>query len=255
MTKDNNDPLRIQCWSGPRNISTAFMYAWAQRADTTVYDEPIYAQYLARFDRGHPMTSEVLASQSHNIDEVINNIILGPCATPVLFIKQMAHHLRDTRTDFLAHTKNLLLVRDPLDMLRSLSQHMPQCTIDDTGLVEQVELLDAMVAQGQTPTVIDSQWVLRDPENALATLCSRLGIAFDPAMLTWPPGPKPYDGVWADVWYQRVHSSTGFTAHQPNINPLPDINPLPPHLEPVLKAAQPLYNRLMQHALQTPPPR
>ena len=38
--------LRINCWSGPRNISTSFMYAFRQRSDTTVFDEPIYAHYL-----------------------------------------------------------------------------------------------------------------------------------------------------------------------------------------------------------------
>lgn len=38
---------RICLWSGPRNVSTALMYL-AQRADTVVYDEPLYAHYLSK---------------------------------------------------------------------------------------------------------------------------------------------------------------------------------------------------------------
>lgn len=236
--------LRIQCWSGPRNISTAFMYAWAQRADTTVVDEPLYAAYLKRFDRGHPLTDEVLASQSHEPDMVIEQVILGPVETPVLFCKQMAHHLRGLDTGFLAATENLVLVRHPADMLRSLSVQLPTCELADTGLPEQVHLLDEIVAAGGRPLVVDSHAVLADPAGVLAATCERLGLAPDPAMLSWPAGPKPYDGVWAPAWYGNVHRSTGFGPPRP-----PSDTPLPEHLRTVLAEAEPLYRRLLAHSL------
>jgi len=37
--------IRINLWSSPRNVSTALMYSFAQRLDTTVVDEPLYAYY------------------------------------------------------------------------------------------------------------------------------------------------------------------------------------------------------------------
>jgi len=37
---------RINLISGPRNISTALMYSFANRADTEVFDEPMYGYYL-----------------------------------------------------------------------------------------------------------------------------------------------------------------------------------------------------------------
>ena len=43
-----SDIKRICLWSGPRNISTALMYSFAQRDDTAVYDEPLYAHYLSK---------------------------------------------------------------------------------------------------------------------------------------------------------------------------------------------------------------
>ena len=35
--------MRIALWSGPRNVSTALMYSFRQRPDTTVIDEPLYS--------------------------------------------------------------------------------------------------------------------------------------------------------------------------------------------------------------------
>jgi len=39
--------VRIAMWSGPRNISTAMMRSFENRADCAVVDEPFYAAYLA----------------------------------------------------------------------------------------------------------------------------------------------------------------------------------------------------------------
>ena len=38
---------KICLWSGPRNISTALMYSFAQRPQCKVFDEPLYAHYLS----------------------------------------------------------------------------------------------------------------------------------------------------------------------------------------------------------------
>ena len=234
---------RIQCWSGPRNVSTALMYSWRQRNDTTVVDEPFYAHYLSLDDRGHPGVAEVLASQSTDADGVIRDVILGPCPTPVLYVKQMAHHLKGVDRSHLAHTANLLLVRDPEDMLASLSVQLPDCDLSDTGLRESAALLDAVLAEGGTPVVIDSRRLLEDPAGVLSRVCGRVGLAFDEAMLSWPAGPKPEDGVWAPHWYASVHRSTGFAPYRPSPHPLPD------RVRPILDEARPLYNRLCDYAV------
>ncbi|MDB4110185.1 sulfotransferase family protein [bacterium] len=235
--------IRVQCWSGPRNISTALMYSWRQRADTTVYDEPLYAHYLTRDDRGHPGVPEILASQRHDPDAVISDVILGPCATPVLYIKQMAHHLNGVDRRHLAHTENILLVRHPRDMLASLSVQLPNCELSDTGLVESVELLDAILAEGGSPVVIETQSLLRDPAGVLGQVCERVGLDFDPAVLSWPAGPKPEDGVWAKHWYDNVHASTSFAPYVPSSRDVPE------KTLAVLDQAMPLFERLAQFAI------
>lgn len=219
------------------------MYSWRQRADTTVFDEPLYAHYLTLDDRGHPGIDETLASQQHDADDVIRDIILGPCPTPVLYIKQMAHHLKGVDRTLLAHTENILLVRHPRDMLASLSVQLPHCELADTGLVESVDLLDAILAEGGSPVVIETQSLLRDPAGVLAQVCARVGLDFDPSVLAWPAGPKPEDGAWARYWYDSVHASTGFTQYAPSNRPVPE------RTQPVLEQALPLFERLATYAL------
>ena len=233
----------IQCWSGPRNISTALMYSWRQRPDFSVVDEPFYAFNMTLGTRGHPGTDEVIASQSTDPDEVIERVIFGEYPTPHVYIKQMAHHLKGVDRSHLARTENLLLTREPTQMLASLSVQVPECTLADTGLTECVELLDAVVAEGGTPIVIDSQRLLADPEGVLTTVCELLGLDFDPVVLSWPAGPKPEDGVWAEHWYASVHESTGFAPRPPSNHPVPE------RLGPILEEAVPLYERLLEFAV------
>lgn len=230
-------------WSGPRNISTALMYSWRQRADTTVVDEPIYAHYLRVTGRQHPGGAEALATQNSNGDEVVRDVLLGDYPTPVVFFKQMAKHLVELDRSFLPSGAHVLLTRDPHDMLTSLQNQLPDATLEDTGFTELVEILEWVRAAGATPVVIESRTLLQDPPSVLAELCDRLGLAFDPAMLAWPAGPKPEDGAWAPHWYDRVHESTGFAPWQPKQATLL------PELEPVLAEAQPLYEQLLPYAL------
>ena len=59
---------RIFLWSGPRNISTTLMYSFAQRKDTKVFDEPLYAFYLSQTDAKeyHPDAELIINSMENN---------------------------------------------------------------------------------------------------------------------------------------------------------------------------------------------
>jgi len=235
--------IRINCWSGPRNISTALMYSFRQRSDTTVVDEPLYAHYLRVTGRSHPGRGEVLRTQNPDGRSVVADLILGDFDAPVVFFKQMAHHLVDLDRSFLDECQNILLTRHPAEMIASFAVNVPDVTLADTGLTQLVELLDAILDAGNEPVVIDSRVLLDDPAGVLADVCNRIGINFEEAMLSWPAGPKPEDGSWGEHWYHGVRRSTGFAPYSAK-NLV-----LPPELEPVLTAAMPLYKRLAAHAV------
>ena len=214
---------RICLWSGPRNVSTALMYAFAQRSDTQVIDEPLYAHYLYNTNRAaaHPGIAEVMASMSTDGERVIREVILGPCETPVLFMKHMAHHLISIDRYFLQQTLNVFLIRDPREMLPSLTKVIGTPTLADTGLKTQYDLLIDLRAAGQSPPILDARLLLENPSDVLHQLCERLGLPFEAAMLSWRVGGNPADGVWAPYWYQNVHRSTGFAPYQPKSEPFP----------------------------------
>lgn len=236
--------LRINIWSSPRNLSTALMYSFRQRADTHVVDEPLYAHWLRVSGSAHPGRDDVLAAQDPDGEAVVRDVVLGAYDTPVVVFKQMAKHLVDLDRGFLAECRNVLLTRDPYEMITSFQHQVPDTTLDETGFVELVELLDAMLANGEEPIVIDATELLRDPERVLAELCRRLGLDPDPAMLSWPAGPKPEDGVWAPHWYAGVHASTGWQPYRPK----DDV--LLPHNESTYRATLPYFERLAAYVIR-----
>lgn len=234
---------RINLWSGPRNVSTAVMYAFRERPDTSVVDEPLYAHYLSRTGVEHPVVQDVIASQDTDGEAVVRDVLLGPSPTPVRFFKHMAHHLVGLDTGFLASMENILLTRDPFEMLPSLINQVPDVEIEGTSLPMQVRMVDRILEGGGTPVVIESKRLLTDPEGTLRAVCARLDLPWDPGMLSWEEGPKPEDGVWAPHWYHNVHRSTGFARYQPKDGEFP------PHLRPLLAECTPLYERLLEWAI------
>ncbi|MEM6307936.1 MAG: HAD family hydrolase, partial [Pseudomonadota bacterium] len=204
--------MKIAMWSGPRNLSTALMYAFGNRADCAAIDEPFYAAYLAASGADHPMRDMVLASQSQNPADVIAHLTgPNPGNAPLWYQKHMTHHMGGISLDWLDRVTNVFLIRHPARVIASYVNKRENPTLDDLGFAQQVAIFDHCRALGQTPIVVDSDDILANPSAVMAAQCDALGIRFDPAMLHWPAGPRPYDGVWATHWYDAVHQSTGLT--------------------------------------------
>lgn len=241
-----SDPLRIAMWSGPRNISTAMMRAWENREDCAVSDEPLYAAYLATTGIDHPGRDEVIAAGETDWRRVADTL-LGPVpgGKAIWYQKHMNHHLlADMDTDWVLALRNVLLIRDPSEVVASYIKSRATVTPDDIGLPQQGRLFDLLCdALGEAPIVIDAGDFLRAPEAHLRALCGRLGIAFTPRMLSWPAGPRDSDGVWAPYWYDAVWRSTGFEPWRPREDTLTG---------EALAAAdicRPIYERLREYRM------
>jgi Sulfotransferase domain len=211
------EPVRLAMWSGPRNISTALMRAWENRDDSLVVDEPLYAYYLAVTGLDHPGREAVIATGETDWRRVVAGL-LGPVApgVRVYYQKHMTHHLvGDLDHDWIGRLHNVMLIRDPREVVASYVRSRANVTADDIGLRQQLRLYDELAASGDVPLVIDSTDFLRDPETYLRGLCGRVGLPFEPGMLSWPPGRRDSDGVWAPYWYAAVEASTGFEPYRP----------------------------------------
>ncbi|SDR23238.1 sulfotransferase family protein [Pseudoxanthomonas sp. CF125] len=208
------DAVRLAMWSGPRNISTAMMRAWENRGDCAVSDEPLYAHYLDHTGLDHPAREEVIADGDTDWRRVVD-ALLGPApgGTAVWYQKHMTHHLLPHMGhEWIAGLRNVLLIRDPREVVASYVKSRATVTADDIGLPQQVALYDELCAIGLPPPILDAGDFLRAPEPHLRALCDWLGIPFTERMLHWPPGRRDSDGIWAPHWYAHVWESTGFEA-------------------------------------------
>lgn len=235
----------ICLWSGPRNVSTALMYSFAQRSDTRVVDEPLYGHFLRITGAMHPGREEILAKTNCDGNDVMHGLLSNPQAwgRENLFMKHMAHHLVDVDQAFMRRTRNIFLVRDPQQMLPSLTIQVPHAQLADTGLKTQWFLYRELVDAGQRPAILDSRELLLSPGAVLEKLCRHLEIPYASDMLTWPAGPRPEDGIWAPHWYAAVHQSTGFSRYVEKTE-------FPGKLEPLLRECRPWYDKLYEHAIR-----
>lgn len=236
--------MKIAMWSGPRNLSTALMYSFAARGDFDVWDEPFYAAYLRATGIDHPMRETIIAA--HDADPTSVAAKLAAPADRHFYGKQMTMHMIDgfPRDWARSHT-NVFLIRDPARVVASYAAKRENPTLDDLGFRQQAELFDQLADWlGEAPPVIDSDDIRRAPGAMLTKLCDRIGLPFTANMLTWPQGPKPFDGIWASHWYGAVHRSTGFAP------PETDQPDLPPVLADLAGQAKVWHDRLLPYRIR-----
>ncbi|MEM8540146.1 MAG: HAD family hydrolase [Pseudomonadota bacterium] len=197
--------MKIAMWSGPRNLSTAMMYSFGNRPDFHVWDEPFYGAYLATTGLDHPMRAEVIAAGSTDPQEVADQIVARGDG---VFLKLMGFHmLDDFPLDWAEDFTHVHLLRHPARVIASYSAKREEPTRADIGFDAQLSLFRKFPGP-----VISSFDIRGNPEAALTQLCASIGLASDPSMLSWPKGPKSFDGVWAPHWYDAVHKSSRFAS-------------------------------------------
>jgi hypothetical protein len=239
-------------WSGPRNISTAMMRAWGNRADTAVIDEPFYAYYLERTGKKHPGAAEVIAQGETDGRKIVNQLT-GPIPesrhkgpSHIYFQKQMTHHLLpEIDREWLVDLTNCFLIRDPREVILSYIKKNPEPELEDLGFVQQCEIFNFVRAKTKSvPPVVDARDVLQNPERILRLLCDAIGVPFDVAMLSWPLGLRETDGIWAKHWYDAVVRSTSFQPYEPREGSVPS------RLRQIYDQCRECYEQLHQRRLQ-----
>lgn len=212
----------VHTWSGPRSLSTAFMYSFAQRPDCKTFDEPLYAAFLRKFPAvSRPYREELLAAEQETSDEVLHKLIDTAKTGKLVFAKHMARHCMDDLDPNLLiepGSRHIILVRNPLELI--MSWNVKAGVHNETNSSEVTGLLDLMSIYtkirrltNMAPLIVDMDSLKKDPERILRAICRSLDIPFFIEQLSWPAGPKPgLDGMWAPYWYDGVHKSTGFVS-------------------------------------------
>ena len=239
-------PVRIAMWSGPRNISTAMMRAWGNRGDTVVVDEPFYAYYLKATGKQHPGAEEVIATGEIDWRKVVAQLTGAvPNDTSIFFQKQMTHHLLpEVDRRWLDEVTNCFLIRDPREVIASYIKKREDPALEDLGYVQQTEIFDFVRTRTESlPPVLDAKDVLGNPERMLRLLCDSVGVEFSESMLSWSPGLRETDGVWARYWYGEVAKTTSFQPYRPRHDEVPE------RLSKIYERCRECYERLYEWRL------
>ena len=239
-------PIRIAMWSGPRNISTAMMRAWGNRDDTIVIDEPFYAYYLKVTGIEHPGAAEVIATGETDWRKIVTHLT-GPVANgkQIFFQKQMTHHLLpEIDREWLGAVTNYFLIRDPGEVINSYIKKREDPALEDLGFMQQAEIFDFVRAHTDAvPPVVDAKDVLQNPKRILGLLCEAAGVEFSNSMLSWPPGLRNTDGIWAKYWYAEVAKTTSFQPYRPASGEVPR------RLQDIYQQSFECYQRLYEYRL------
>jgi hypothetical protein len=169
-----------------------------------------------------------------------------PLSKHVFYQKQMTHHLLPAiDRGWLRAVTNCFLIRDPRDVIVSYIKKNNDLTLEDIGFVQQAEIFDRVLAEtGAVPAVIEAHDVLENPPRILKLLCDAVGVEFSDSMLSWAPGLRETDGIWAKHWYGEVATSTTFRPPAPR-----KPEPVPERLREVYEKSREAYERLYQHRL------
>ena len=234
-------------WSGPRNISTAMMRSWGNRADTAVIDEPFYAHYLEQTGYDHPDGDKVIATYETDWRTIVTQLIGQiPYNKSIYYQKHMTHHMLDHMDkEWMKQVTNCFLIRDPRRMILSFAKVIPDLKADQMGLTQQVDIFEYVrEVTGQIPPVISSKDVLMNPRVTLSKLCDAIDVPFDDAMLKWEAGKRDYDGIWGKHWYKSLEKSTEFMPYQEDDTPVPD------YLQPILEECQMMYDKMAKYCIR-----
>ena len=216
--------MKIACWSGPRNISTALMRSWSSREDTFVSDEPFYAYYLKEKKLKHPMYEEIINHYPNTYDEVVNSITEEiPKSKKIWYQKHMAHHLINLEDiEWIKGFHNFFLIRHPKDVVTSYINKNQLNHIDELGYPQQWKLIEYLKENKKDIIVIDSSILLENPKKILNEWCKNLNIEFHQTMLSWEKGPYPNDGIWWKHWYNNVINTNQFESFDKKSNTIPN---------------------------------
>lgn len=215
--------MRIACWSGPRNISTALMRSWSSRIDSFVSDEPFYAYYLKEQQLKHPMYKEIIKQYPNTYEEVVTSLISEiPNNKEHWYQKHMAHHLIDLNNiDWIKNFENCILIRHPRDVISSYVKKNTLNHVEELGYPQQYKIMRYLDSIGKKFIVIDTNILLNNPEKILSQWCSSINLEFDISMLKWEKGNHLQDGIWWKHWYDNVITTNcfqKFSSHQSELD-------------------------------------
>ena len=127
------------------------------------------------------MYKEIKHYGNNNWNSIVKNITGNiPYNKKIWYQKQMAqHNLQNKNLNWIRKMKNILLIRNPKEVILSYIKKNSLINILELGYIQQVELVKKIEEEfGIVPVIIDSQDLLKNPKYILTKLCKKCDISF-----------------------------------------------------------------------------
>jgi hypothetical protein len=231
-------------WTVPRSVSTSFERMMSAREDHTVFDEPFSQHYY--FGPRRRSSGFVAELPGSTPEELLDKVETAARHRPV-FVKDMAYQAIDVLdAKLLQQFRNCFLVRDPAATLRSLAEHWPDFTDEETGWDALGHAADLVTGLGQPLVVVEAGELCRDPVTVISAWCKAMDLPFLAEALSWEPGMRGEWELWEE-WHDSTARATGFRdLGEPPPAPTPD----EPRVYESYQRALPVYERLADHAIR-----
>jgi hypothetical protein len=223
-------------WAHPRSRSTALERMMMERGDVTVLHEPL----VSLLDDGR-----VSIADGPTLDSVAAVVGYAKSLPGTVFVKDTTEHrYTDHLTpELAAGITHTFVVREPSAAIASHVAVKPDASCSDIGYEYQYLLFElAWSLTGRPPIVLDSDLLVRHPEEVVASYCDAIGLPRRPEALRWQAGDRP---EWERTarWHVAAGQSTGFVTAAPGPVPLTG------HLRDYDAHHRPFYDRMVAHAL------
>ena len=172
-------------WAHPRSRSTALERMMMERGDVTVLHEPL----VTLLDEGSvtmpggPVLSSVAAVVAYA------RSLPGPVFVKDTTEHRYSDHLTPELAAGITHT---FVVREPSAAIASHVAVKPDASCSDIGYENQYLLFAlAWSLAGRPPVVLDSDLLVRAPEEVVRAYCAAIGLPYRPEAMRWPAGDRP----------------------------------------------------------------
>ncbi|NEP51427.1 MAG: hypothetical protein F6K65_22545 [Moorea sp. SIO3C2] len=239
----------IAMWTCARSRSTLMTRTFQELDGCLIFDEPFYPPYLATQEFDHPHRLEMIERYETNYEKVISKITGDlPQGYSFSFQKHTPNNLpKNMDLNWLIGFDNFFLIRHPREVIASrqkIYNYPKKFTLHEIGMEDMYNLFIFIQERtNKVPLVVDSNDLIRNPQKVLQALCNKLGLCYSDQMLTWKPGLRETDPVWAKTWYKTVINSSGFIPFTEQEITLPD------HLKLVFEECLPFYDKLYQYRM------
>ncbi len=201
---------RIAFWTGPRDAGTALMYAFNQREDTVIADEPYFAYSLAYTGVNSEIREEAIEKMDVNPQRISDLLANCDIKKELFIVRNKASQLIGQEWSVLEAFKNVFVISEPETMVRSLRKDSERPTLIDMCYEVQYQQILFLIEKGIEPMVIKWEDILNKPKEAIKELCVKLKIEFQEDMLEWEKGPHDFESLPSKSWGQNIHNSLGF---------------------------------------------